>query len=362
MIRLHLAVLPVLASISIASLASVAKAGVLKVPQQFDTIQEAVTSAGAGDEVVVDDGTYNENVGINGKNDITIRGSGKVRVIGVPSFAPPVATFAVFNCTGVVMRNFRIEPPDGAVGVSLSNTTHSLFDRCRVDGGDTGFSVVLADEVEFRRCSSTEPTSVGFDVTGASAAIVDCSVIRAQGDGIVIGLDTAEIRGNRIVDCGDDALATPSAEHAVITDNTFDGVEEVAIGVGGDLIGPISGNRIKNVAIGIDGDNVSVMIENNSIQNATSRGIDVLSSAATTFRNRVKKCGTGMLVNSTSQGCVHDSNRITKCTGNGIEIELGAVEHLFIRNVVKKSGGFDLLDPNASSNSYIDNSFGNVGP
>src|SRR5688500_11978779 len=54
--------------------------GALRVPQDHDTIQEAVDEAEAGDLVLVDEGTYREAVDVT-TPDITIRGIDRNKVV-----------------------------------------------------------------------------------------------------------------------------------------------------------------------------------------------------------------------------------------------------------------------------------------
>lgn len=54
---------------------AVFKESSLRVPDQYKTIQAAINAAGPGYEIVVSPGTYNENLDLTGKKNITIRGT-----------------------------------------------------------------------------------------------------------------------------------------------------------------------------------------------------------------------------------------------------------------------------------------------
>ena len=54
---------------------AVFKESSLRVPEQYKTIQAAINAAGPGYEIVVSPGTYNENLDLTGKKNITIRGT-----------------------------------------------------------------------------------------------------------------------------------------------------------------------------------------------------------------------------------------------------------------------------------------------
>ena len=61
-------------------------AGVLKVPAQFPTIQQAVAAAAAGDTVVVAPGQYDELVELDGLTDVTLRGRKATLLGDAPSW------------------------------------------------------------------------------------------------------------------------------------------------------------------------------------------------------------------------------------------------------------------------------------
>jgi pectin methylesterase-like acyl-CoA thioesterase len=54
---------------------AVFKESSLRVPEQYKTIQAAINAAGPGYEIVVSPGTYNENLDLTGKKNMTIRGT-----------------------------------------------------------------------------------------------------------------------------------------------------------------------------------------------------------------------------------------------------------------------------------------------
>ena len=82
---------------------------VLHVPADFDTIQEAVEAANPNDTIQVAPGTYNENVLIDGKSNIQVRGA-----------------------------NSLLQGDQEGIGISIVESDHILVQGFIVDGFHTG--------------------------------------------------------------------------------------------------------------------------------------------------------------------------------------------------------------------------------
>jgi parallel beta-helix repeat protein len=99
---------------------------VLRVPDQYNTIQAAVVAAGAGDRILVKPGTYRRTVVITGpvRNDLQILADGEGQVIlqgnhtqqtaGTCKFAreplcPERAGFFLRDVAGVIIRGFTVQ-------------------------------------------------------------------------------------------------------------------------------------------------------------------------------------------------------------------------------------------------------------
>ncbi len=85
----------------------------------YYTIQSAINAANAGDEIHVDDGTYNENININ--KSLTVKGKNP------PTSTALITGKVVISADNVTLENFKIDPPafsptyDAAVYVQASN-------------------------------------------------------------------------------------------------------------------------------------------------------------------------------------------------------------------------------------------------
>jgi hypothetical protein len=112
----------------------VSAASVLRVPQDFTTIQGAINSASAGDTVLVAPGTYVENINFNGK-DITVVSEG----------GPAATTLNADGGTGV-----QIGPDGSLAGLTITNAGAYFGAAIAVSGSGSLISGnILQDNAAF---------------------------------------------------------------------------------------------------------------------------------------------------------------------------------------------------------------------
>ena len=129
-----------------------AKAGkVLRVPQDYKSIQKALDEADPGDTVFVDDGTYKESIVL--RDDIVLIGSSAERVILKGNRKKPVVTGA----QGSEVRHITVE--NGHSGILCANVI-MIIENCVVRGNrGTGIHClislpVIRGNIIFRNASS----------------------------------------------------------------------------------------------------------------------------------------------------------------------------------------------------------------
>ncbi len=88
-------------------------------PDDYETIQAAVDAASSGDTIIVRDGTYIENIGVN--RSLTIQSENGPDSTIVRAEDPG---YDVFNVTAdpVAISGFTAEGETGAVGIALYTT------------------------------------------------------------------------------------------------------------------------------------------------------------------------------------------------------------------------------------------------
>jgi len=95
---------------------SASPAADLAVPGEFDSIQAAIDAADPGDVVLVEPGTYTENLVM--RTDIDVRGRETARTLLEPESADPTVSMA--GIQGATLANFTII--DATIGVLIANS------------------------------------------------------------------------------------------------------------------------------------------------------------------------------------------------------------------------------------------------
>ncbi len=335
-----------------------ASADVLKVPQQFETIPDAITAAAPGDEILISPGTY-DPFAISLKTDLTVRAKGKV-VIDGPTMLVSGGAVAVFDCTRVHLRGLRVQVHGPGDGVSFFGATDCDATACRVDGATTGFASGMGSGTALVNCHTTNCNTGAALVNAGGVRVVGCKFMGSDQLGIHAQSPAAEIRDN-VVRCeGGGGIGTGGECNAVIADNTVSGAATAFV-VSADTVLTIIGNRVRDCQVGLDGFGDACAVIDNRFDDLTGIVIHAANPGMQTARNQIRRCGTGLLIGANSDEGTHVGNSIKNCTANGVQILVGAEGNLIAGNVVKQSGSFDLSDESGGANTLLGNKFGTVG-
>jgi hypothetical protein len=155
------------AALAVAALPLVATyADTLAVPANFSSIQAAIDAARPNDVVLVDVGTYRENLRL--KSGVDVVGRETARTLLAP-MDPQRPTVTVAGVIGARFSNFTLV--DAAVGVSVSASTgidveNVVFDRAsdRAFAADANVAASVVNDVFFRNNSALVRGDAGVEV------------------------------------------------------------------------------------------------------------------------------------------------------------------------------------------------------
>ncbi len=344
------------------ALSGAASADVLKVPQQFATISDAVSAAGPGDEIVVAKGAYEGNFSISAKTDLTLRASGKV-VLKPPTMFAPSFVLALFGCTNVTVQGFRIVAPDSLDGIRFDACSNCTIVRCRVKGGMTNVNVTASAGAYLDRCTLTDAVSFGVSAFGTSAILSQCTVLRSGSTGIFASNVLCEVRRCTVKGSASGGIQLLGLGTAIVVDNDVrDTALGTAIATDSQSNAIVAGNHVRGASAGVIAPGSGTTILENRFEAVTVVAIDVNADHVVTRGNRITKCEVGLLLHALADEGTHEDNSLLRCATDGIVVKGGATDVLLERNVTRKSGGFGLRDESGGSTTSIANRFDSIAP
>jgi hypothetical protein len=158
-----------------------AAAVIIRVPGQYPTIQAGIDAAGSGDIVLVDAGTYPEE--INLKAGVVVRGAGIDQSIIDGGGDPGDVVRAVGNAIGpdTKLEGFTVRGAansggmPGGGGVFCNSGARPEIVRCRLTGNDAGVALWNGSAALVRNCVIDHNTYDGVS-TGAGATVVNNTI------------------------------------------------------------------------------------------------------------------------------------------------------------------------------------------
>ncbi|MHC4862018.1 MAG: right-handed parallel beta-helix repeat-containing protein [Planctomycetota bacterium] len=315
--------------------AGLAAGDTLRVPGDFETIQQAVDAAVDGDVVVVRKGTYPEKVTIRGKSGVVLKGKGKP-VIDAEGSGNPIT---IDGCTNVDVVGFVLDQA-GIRGVIVTGSSVVTVSKCTVRNS-AGDGVVVHDSslVVVTKCRFEDIAQTGVSLLGGSEPATNSNVVRC-----------------RFTRCGLAAVGVHGDHNLVEKNKIID--TEIGIHVTGQS-NDLLKNRLSKPVDGVWLDGSENRLQRNKVKAAEFWGLYVDSEAAANVveQNVISRAGElGMYVWGT--GNRFASNRVVGAGYNGIELADGATGNILVANKAGGSRNLDMLDNSPEeSNTFEANKF-----
>ncbi|MGM0651381.1 MAG: right-handed parallel beta-helix repeat-containing protein [Bacillota bacterium] len=255
------------------------------VPDRYDTIQEAIEAAEDGDEIIIDLGTYRENIDFNGKN---------ITISSIDPDDPDIVDQTIIDGgdSGSVV-SFRSGETEEAVlkgvtvtrgnGILISGGSNPVIKKCVVEDNNAEFGAGIA-------IFDSAPTIVDNSIIGNSGFL---------GGGLFIEESSPHVEGNRIVrnraEMGSGMVIISNSSPTVIDNRIADNIAERLGGgivVAVDSSPTIQDNTVVGNSAGRNGGGMLIeesepLVESNTISRnraANGGGIFIVNSLTTALR------------------------------------------------------------------------------
>lgn len=283
----------------------------------FSEIQSAINAATDGDEILVGDGLYRENLVVN--RSVTLRGDGNATVEGSEADSP------VINITS---RNVTLE------GLVITNATAT------VNGSSFGAIQTFSDGCKLLNNTIYNSSVHGILLSSSSNhRILGNHIYRIDKSGICsLGSDNNEIVENHIHDIGEDGVFMVDCIYNTISNNEIYNISECGVDAHALRKGELHQNEvclIREDGVYLEGSWNNVLLDNRIYENENN-GITLFNSSCNNYvgLNNVVGCGVyGMLAIDSSDDNVIVSNTFSDNGLSGIGI-YGSRSSTILRNDV----------------------------
>ena len=306
---------------------------ILRVPKDFCTIQEAVNAASPGDVILVDEGTYPEQVIVN-KNNICLVARCRNAVLDGNCLLD--CGFILDNVTGVQVKDFIIKDYDLA-GVFLNGGQANRIIHNNITRNDlAGILLNRSNRNMIARnlIGQNQFGILGTDVN--SNWLVRNRVNKNCQSGIVLGYGT--------MGSNDNGLINNNAEGN-------EGIGLLVLGINNLLLQNEASQNDVGILV-LDDHNV---LQSNIVKRNKCGAILAVNADNLYFANNLisNNCGTGIeLVNN--QFDIIEENKIVLNKDSGIKGSVDSVNNTIIRNWIRLNTpcNIDLMNPDNNVINY----------
>ncbi|THF84484.1 right-handed parallel beta-helix repeat-containing protein [Cohnella fermenti] len=185
----------------------------------FATIAAALNALRNGETVIVNAGTYNEDITLinrSGQNagEYVIQANGKVVLNGV---------IALNNATGVTIEGFTVNAGSDADAVTLSASPRTSLNQLTITGAKSGIHSVNSSELFINKASIQQvDKGIILEGTGAStASITQSAVDRASVRAIEAGTSVSLTMNTSVITRSAEGVSGTNADGLFLFNNTF---------------------------------------------------------------------------------------------------------------------------------------------
>ncbi len=185
--------------LSVSTTAGLAGAETINVPTDYPTIQQAIANSNSGDEIIVANGTYNEQIVVN--KSLTLIGIGLPEIDGQRITGKNTVTL---NSSGAALNGFLI-----------------------TNGGLVASGIeIISNDVEVHNCTVTNNRGTGIEINNVNGAIIRDSIVRDNVESSSLGISIYSstnclLQNNTLKNNNVYNLELDVSSYNIIQNNTF---------------------------------------------------------------------------------------------------------------------------------------------
>jgi parallel beta-helix repeat protein len=302
----------------------------------YATIQDAIDAPETldGHAILVDSGTYHENVAVTKSVALIGENSNNTIIDGGRNSSP---VFNINNLDNVEISGFTIQ--NGQKGIFIQDSRNSSFSGNKINNNHGGIHIDYSDNCTVSGNTITQNTWSGIYLLSSNNSLVS---------------------GNSLADNSIIGVHILLSENNVVSGNTVTNSTNEDIYFSGSHDCIASGNIVTNSGtIGVSfSDSYNVTVSENSITNSDDHGIAAFHSTNSTISGNTITASqyTGIYI-SISENIVISENNVTNCTSAGMNFIDSNNNTFSDNNATDNSTGVSLS--NSSYNTVSGNNIAN---
>ncbi len=325
------------------------------------SIQDAVNSAGANDEIIVAPGTYNENIYI-GISDLVIRSSS-----GSPKDTKIIATdsskyvIQIYNGDRVTIKGFNIS--GGNHGIGLEGSTGSTLED-NVVHSNQNFSIYLANSnnnilINNTIFNNTNGINLVFsDENNISENTVFNDTLGSNTHNIFLNNShNNNFQSNNVSD-GEYGIAMRYSNNNNLTSNNASGNKRgiyLTLKSSGNTLSGNLANSNSESGIILDNAGSGNKLINNTARLNTESGIGLANSSNNNLTNNIASQNSkGIYLQSSASGNILSDN-IVNLNIQGIQLENASINNNLAGNTVNSNTNYGIYLVNSGNNFLLNN-------
>ncbi len=352
----------VLVVLTVAGTGIVTSGDTINVPDDYNTLREALQEADAGDVIEISRSTLRESISVRSVRGVTVRSENKSRPVTIIGRYDTKPVLDLTNCRDLVFENVEIQ--SGSVGVQITNSQEVTFVKCivQLNNGAGFYANDLSDDLvnsinEFtlEECTVRDNLGWGIERIGDPTKIQDSRVnlvkstitnnalgglhIQSAVATVASALFTRNIGYGLFVDGLASVTFNDQATPTQVSENTLGGilVKDSTLTLRGSALVQ------SNLGAGVRAENAQLTLDGATISGHTQPAVLYVSSQGSVLNGFIQdNADVGLRLDAQSAVTVSRTT-VARQGGNGIEVLNGSTATVNDASILTENKASGLL-------------------